>query len=87
LIGANQDKVTVKEEDSSVAPRLNKKELAPISIFLNPRNDSLIILNNEDADKMLIPTETKVVESSYDEKILGFEVFNHYMAVLEEKNF
>jgi len=27
------------------------------------------------------------VEGSFDDKIIGFEVFKHYMTVLQEKNY
>jgi hypothetical protein len=32
-------------------------------------------------------TAVTLVEGSFEERIIGFEVFKHYMTVLEEKNY
>jgi hypothetical protein len=32
-------------------------------------------------------TAVTLVEGSFDERIIGFEVFKHYMTILEEKNY
>ena len=35
---------------------------------------------------VLPQTQVTLVESTFDDKLLDFEVFKHYMAVLQEKN-
>jgi len=63
--------------------RLGKRELAPYSKHLNKREESLLISSSESA---LIPQETTMLETSYDDKIIDFEVLEHYMTVLQERN-
>jgi hypothetical protein len=63
--------------------RLGKRELAPVSRHLNNREDSLLIPSRESS---IIPQETTMLQTTYDDKIIDFEVLEHYMTVLQERN-
>jgi len=39
------------------------------------------------AEVPTLHTAVTLVEGTFDERIIGFEVFKHYMTVLEEKNY
>ena len=68
--------------------RLGKRELAPYSKHTHSREEALLVVNEPSSDVMLnVPSNSvTLVESTYDDKILNFEVFKHYMAVLQEHN-
>ena len=54
----------------------------------NKREDYLMTVEQNKGEVTQVPNSAvTLVESSFDDKIIDFEVFEHYMAVLQEKNF
>jgi len=63
--------------------------LAPFARNFNSRQDSLLPLHPPTTTLTttdLPHPSLTLVEGSFEEKIIGFEVFKHYMAVLQERD-
>eukprot|EP00347_Sterkiella_histriomuscorum_P005460 403356529 len=73
----------IQTQSTQFVTRLGKREIQPVLRDMNSRQNSLLVPEKESD---LIKTSKTLIESKEDEKILGYEVFKHYMAVIEEKN-
>jgi len=66
--------------------------LAPVSKFLNKREEALVTelalldQNEENKDLQLPKNITTLVEADFNVKIIQFEVFKNYLAILQERN-
>ena len=80
----------IVQKDSQISRIIGKSELAPISRFLESRDDSIIneleLLDQKNELMVLPKNVVTVVEADHMVKIIQFEVFNNYMAILQERN-
>ena len=66
--------------------------MAPVSKFLNKREEALVTQlalldqNEENKDLQLPKNITTLVEADFNVKIIQFEVFKNYLAILQERN-
>jgi hypothetical protein len=85
LLQPTRDEVVEATQQTAIS-RLGKRELAPYSKFLNKRDEHLLLQSASSSTELSLIPETTLVQSSFDDKIIDFEVLQHYMTVLQEKN-
>jgi len=76
----------VQPREEGQLTRLGRREYQIESEHLMPRNQ-IVFAPQEDGALTVIPKQELVlVEKDIDAKILGFEVFKHYMVVIQERH-
>lgn len=82
LIGTSKDVISANSDNvvATIQSRLGdgRREIAPFDKHLNKREESLLVVQSHEnlPAKVELPNQTvTLVESSFDDKIIGFEVF------------